>query len=114
MSFLEALLNAFGNIFQEYSLMSANWKQLSTKLNVLWVIVTMLLSMSFVGNLKSTLMRKDFESVAKTKEEVVDKDMKILMSKGMEPLLEGFSVESDIDKRILCQIRKTNGFFELG
>ncbi len=115
MSYAKVLEITFGSIFQEFSDTTFIDRRLtSTKLNLIWVIVTMLLSMSFVGNLKAILMRKEFEDVPTTKAEVIDRDMRLLMTRGMEQVLELYALESDMDKRILCQTRKTNGFYDAG
>ncbi len=74
----------------------------------------MVLSMSFVGNFKSILMKKDFEPTTSTKEEIVEKDMRILLPTDLEVVMEMYSMENKIDKRILQQTRKTNGFFNVG
>ncbi len=104
----------FGNMFQEYDMTFDKRKEASGKLHLLWVFITMILSMSFVGNLKSILMKKDFEPMASTKAEIVDMDMKILVRYGMEPILEMYASVNDIDNRLLCQARKSNGFYKAG
>ncbi len=74
----------------------------------------MILSMSFVGNLKSILMKKEFEPMAKTKTEIVEMNMRILMRYGMEPTVELYANNNHIDKMLLCQAKKTNGFYNPG
>ncbi len=106
---------AYGNIFQEYNQKKPTQQgKIYITVSFMWVVATMVLSMSFVGNLKSILMKKDFETTTATREEIVDKDMRILMPKEMEAIMEAYSNHNNIDERILCQTRKTKGFYNVG
>ncbi len=98
----------FGNMFQEYNkkyMKSAGKK--STKLHIVWIVATTFLSMAFVGNLKSALVQKKYESRTLTVTEMLDKDMLLFMPDTMEMFLENDYTNSSINKRILYQSRKT-------
>ncbi len=86
---------------------------MSTKITVLWVTATMFLSMGFVGNLKSILVRKDFEPVTATIDEIVDKDMRVFFADTFETLLDSPVHNSVVARRLLCQARKTDGIFKM-
>ncbi len=98
----------FGNMFQEYNkkLIMGTGKT-STKLHIMWVVATTFLSMAFVGNLKSALVRSKYESRTLTVSEMIDKDMALFMAITMDMYLENDYTNSIINKRILCQSKKT-------
>ncbi len=106
---IQVLGICFGNMFQEYN----NRKQMMTKgkksikLHFMWIIATTFLSMAFVGNLKSALVQKNYESRTFTVSEMIDKDMNIFVPDTFIMFLENDSSDSSINKRILCQIKKT-------
>ncbi len=79
----------------------------STKLHIMWIIATTFLSMAFVGNLKSALVQKNYDSRTFTVYEMIDKGMHIFVPDTFVMFLENDSSESSINKRILCQIKKT-------
>ncbi len=87
---------------------------MSTYFRFLWIAATTFITMAFVGNLKSTLVRQEFKPKTQTLSEMVDKDMPIHISnlKNMYMLkMEKINTNSSINKRILCQAHKTNGVF---
>ncbi len=104
----------FGNIFQEYHQNTLkNRRRTSTKLQFVWVVATSFICMGFVGNLKSILVRKQYEPKTSSFEEIVEKDMRVFIAKDLESVLELNSFNSPIDKRLLCQARKTEGIYTL-
>ncbi len=107
---MDVLRICFGNIFQEYNKMGLTTRsRRAKKLHFVWILGTTFLTMAFVGNLKSTLVRKSYHPRTQSAAEVVDKDMLLTMPNSMEMFLEMDQSESTINKRFLCQARKTNG-----
>ncbi len=76
-------------------------------LRFLWVVMTMLLVMSYMGNLKSSLVSKSYEKPTKTIEEVIQKDMthhtfEIFYNYMQSPIGQMTS----LSRRLLCQTEK--------
>ncbi len=110
----ETFLIMFGNIFQEYNhfKVPALISKRYAALQFIWVLATTLMTMAFVGNLKSTLVKKSYESKTRTLIEMIDKDMTVNI-----PLMTAQYLEVDpieLNKRILCQAKKTNGVYNIG
>ncbi len=86
----------------------------STYLQFLWVLSTMFITMAFVGNLKSTLVRKSYEARTMTLNEMIDKEMPVHIPNTKAGYLEMDQSNSILNKRILCQAKRTNGVFVVG
>ncbi len=113
-AFIQLLQISFGNIFQEYNKKQVKTSNVPAKnLHFVWVLATTFLSMAFVGNLKSALVRNGFEPRTQSLSEMVDKDTLIIMPEALENYLEMDDSDSLINKRILCQARKTNGVLKI-
>ncbi len=118
MTKMDVLTLTYGIIFQEYNYKEhyANKKNISTQFRFLWITVTTFITMAFIGNLKSTLVRQEFMPRTQTLNEMVDKDMPIhvpnVKSMYMENL-EKNHLNSSINKRILCQAYKTDGIYQV-
>lgn len=112
-SLTEISLGAFGIMFQEYEV--GKYKRASVRfsqLRVLWIVLTMFLTMAFVGNLKSSLVRKELEQRTMTFDEMVDKDMyihtnSILMQWYDHPL----GKLTPLHARLKCQALKKKSVF---
>ncbi len=88
-SIFNVLEMCYGIIFQEYHQSRMNNKgRLITLVTFMWVAATTFLSMAFTGNLKSSLVRKNYEERTMTLNEIVDKDLTIHMSNTMENYLD--------------------------
>ncbi len=71
--------------------------------------------MTFVGNLKSSLVRKNFEKRTMTWEEMIDKDMIIHTSTTSLDFYKSPLAQLDpMNKRFLCQAEKKNSFYVTG
>ncbi len=106
----------YGIVFQEFGDKDhyANKNNISTQFRFLWIVVTTFVTMAFVGNLKSTLVRQEFKPTTQTLNEMVDKDMPIHVPNVKAMYMENLEKDnsnSSINKRILCQAYKTDGVF---
>ncbi len=113
-SLILSLEMAYGIMFQEFEEKKFIKKNASyIVLRILWVTTTMLISMTFMANLKSSLMKKNFEERTMTKEEMVDKDMTIHVSFMVANYLDGPSGHqaNRFDRRKLCQIKKKDSAY---
>ncbi len=107
---------AYGIIFQEYHLDSSLKKSVKfVQIHMSWVILTTLLTMAFMGNLKSSLIYKGYERRTMNISEIVDKDMIV---HGSAPIVDWWRTPmgqlSPINKRLFCQVEKTNSTFQFG
>ncbi len=84
---------------------------LSKALQFLWVLATAFISMAFVGNLKSTLVKKSYEPKTQTLNEMIDKDMPVFITIAKAMYLERDYTNSPLNKRLLCQVKKTKEAF---
>ncbi len=106
---------AFGNIFQEYhGNRHAKIGKISSNLQLIWIIGTMVLTMSFVGNLKAILTKKEFESKTQTIDEIIGKDLRVLLPDFTAAILEMHSFKDNVYERLLHQAVKTGGIYKLG
>ncbi len=100
---------AYGIMFQEYfSLRYLNQPRSYQSLRMIWVVATVFLSMAFLANLKSSLMKTQFNKRTMTLNEIVDKDMRVISSATFTSFLEDSKTNSLINQRLLCQIKKHN------
>ncbi len=103
----------FGNIFQEFGqTRQADSDRASAKLQLLWIFATFFLTMAFVGNLKSILVKKTYEPETSSIREIIDKDMRVFIYEGVVGFLGLLEDKVTID--ILSQARKTNGIYKTG
>ncbi len=104
----------FGVIFQESYLGSENIHNRKTKmlfhvLRLLWVFMTMIVVMSYVGNIKSSLVIKNYEKPTKTIEEIVDKDLTHHAVESTYYYLKSpIGQLSPVNRRLLCHTEKKN------
>ncbi len=113
-SFLLALQIAYGILFQEFHEKTSLKNRASYMgLRLLWVTTSMLITMAFMANLKSSLTKKNFEERTVILEEMIEKDMKIHVSFMVTNYLEGPSghLANKFDRRFLCQIKKKNSTY---
>ncbi len=78
----------------------------------LWIVTCMFVTMAFMGTLKSTFIRQDFQKRTETLNEMVDKDTKIHVPIASFEYLKRVSMFSVISKRIADQVNKTDGVFD--
>ncbi len=106
----------FGIIFQEYFLGRLNEKTSRfIQLRLTWVVLTMFLTMTFVGNLKSSLVRKNFEKRTMTRDEMIDKDMLIHTSTTSLDWYKTPQAQLDpLNIRLLCQAEKKKSIYVTG
>ncbi len=97
----------YGIIFQEFY-EDGRKKRLTYKLvRILWVLTSLFLTMAFLANLKSSLMKKQYEQRTLTLNEMIDKDMRISASPTFTNYLESIAGRAGVlNSRILCQIKK--------
>ncbi len=107
---------SYGIIFQEYSL-SGSKKKTSrfVQLRMAWVILTMFVTMAFVGNLKTSLVKKNFEKRTMTRNEMIDKDMIIHTSTTSLDWYRTPQAQLDpLNIRYLCQAKKKKSIYVTG
>ncbi len=108
----------YGIMFQEFGYKDhyANKSKMSTQFRFLWIAVTSFITMAFVGNLKSTLVRQEFGPRTQTLNEMIDKDMLIHVPNVhimYTESLEKHNSNPNLNKRILCQAYKKDGVFPI-
>ncbi len=105
----------YGNLFQEYhGVKGINNNLLSTTFHFVWILMTAFIVMAFHGNLKSSLVRKNYEDRTMTLNEMIDKDMIVHVSSTLKSFLENSISQSEFNKRMLCQARKKDSVYPLG
>ncbi len=103
----------FGNIFQEYSQSNqTNRRMTSAKLQFLWIVATTFITMAFVGNLKSILVKKTYEPKTSSLREIIASDKRVFVYEGNGLFMESFNQE-DIARDIWNQALKTNGTYPM-
>ncbi len=85
----------------------------SAKLQFLWIVMTTFITMAFVGNLKSIMVKKTYEPKTSSFREIIDKDMRVFIYEGLGHFMESYDTE-DIAKIIWNQALKTNGTYKAG
>ncbi len=112
----DILQMTFGVCFQEYFASKKKHNKPFSILKMTWVAATFFLTMAFSGNLKSSLTRRTYKEPTKTMNEIVDKDMIIHTAKVFHDYLLSPSGQSrpEVMRRVLCQARKKNFFFQNG
>ena len=81
---------------------------------LLWVVCAMLLSMSFAGNLKASLVRREYETPTQTLMEMVDKDMTIHMLRSVHQYINMTRKLSRLHDRVACQAQKRDSIYQTG
>ncbi len=104
----------YGVLFQEYHQCDDSDKsKLSTKFRLLWIISSVFIVMAFLGNLKSSLVRKSYEKRTMTLYEMVDKDMTISITSTFADYLGATITQTDFNSRMLAQAKKKNSIFPI-
>ncbi len=68
--------------------------------------------MMFMGNLKSSLINKNYEKATSTLEQLVDKDMTVHATTSLVGYMKSpVGLESPLLQRLLCQIEKKESTF---
>ncbi len=73
----------------------------------------MFVTMAFVGTLKSSFVRQDYEKRTETLDEMLDNDVKIHAAVEYVEYVKSVSDYSDFNKRLAYQIKKTNGAYTI-
>ncbi len=103
---------AVGILFQEYHLgTKTKIPRAATVIRFSWVVTAMVMTMALIGNLKSSLVKSRHEKRTMTLDEAIDKDMKVHLVSTSEAYLNSGITQSDLNKRILCQVRKTDSVY---
>lgn len=87
--------------------------KLSTTLRLLWILSTTFIVMAFLGNLKSSLVRKTFEDRTMTLYELFYKDMTVYMTRTFADYLGATISQNDISARLLNQAKRKNSIVPL-
>ncbi len=100
----------FGVIFHENHLSK---KITSLKgLAFMWLVFTMFLTMAFVGNLKSSLVRKTYQKRTLTLDQLFEEDKVIYISVAAKDFFDLPTTKlSPIYMRVKCQTEKHNSHF---
>ncbi len=98
----------FGIVFQECyqpgSIRSTNHLKL---LRMLWVVMSMLLTMAFVGNLKTSLVVNNYYDQTETFDQIFEKDLPFHVSRAFYDFVNASAaLNSTLNIRILCQVNK--------
>ncbi len=112
------VLMTFGIIFQECQMGDRKVTYMPRQyvvLRMMWVILSMLLTMTFVGNLKSSLVKKSYEKRTMTLEEVIDKDITVHTSTAAMAYYDQPQAQlNPITKRLKCQAQKKDSIYVTG
>ncbi len=112
------VLMTFGIIFQEFGLGDRRITHKPSQyvaLRMMWVVLSMLLTMTFVGNLKSSLVKKSYEERTMTLEEVIDKDMTLHTSTAVMDYYDQPQAQlNPITIRLKCQTEKKGSIYVTG
>ncbi len=104
----------YGVLFQEYhQCKNADQNKLSTRFRLMWIISSMFIVMAFLGNLKSSLVRKTFEERTMTLNEMIDKDMTVHITSTFADYLGATITQHDLNARLLKQARKKGSIFPI-
>ncbi len=98
----------FGIVFQECyqpnSIRNTNHLKL---LRMLWVFMSMLLTMAFVGNLKTSLVVNNYYDETKNFDQIFEKDLPFHVSRAFYDFVNASAtLNSTLNTRILCQVNK--------
>ncbi len=100
----------FGILFQEYY-EGKGMKNINTLLNVnrlMWVVTSMILTMAFNGNLKTTLVVKTSYEQTKSMADIFEKDLTFHVSPSSCGYLETTAPLSPVNKALLRQAKNSD------
>ncbi len=108
---LKILEMSYGIVFCEYHSHQHRYKSSSKTLlfhniRLVWIIASMFLSMAFVGNLKSSLIRRTYTEKTQTLDEMIDKDMFVMINKVLSGFLKNSASTNAFNQRLICQVGK--------
>ncbi len=103
-------------MFQEYHPTGLdNRKFIFAKVRFMWIVLTMFISMAFVGNLKSSLVKKNFEKRLMTMTEMVEKDLVLHTSTATLDFYDDPNIASrPLYQRLKCQTYKHKSLYISG
>ncbi len=103
----------YGIVFQEFSLGERKGKiNIFVLLRMTWVFATMLLTMAFLSNLKSSLVKKNFEKRTETFDEIMEKDMLIHTPQITMNFYKSLGDNIDvISKKVMLQAEKKKSIY---
>ena len=116
--FVDVFMMCLGVAFQEFGERRTGFAIISkidkagSLLRASWLVVCTLLTWSYLGNLKASLVRKDYEKATQTLDEVVDRDLRLFMSVTFLNYLNATSQLSQLNSRLACQTMKANELYE--
>ncbi len=85
---------------------SSNKSWVFDNTRLLWVVVSMFLSMAFVGNLKSSLIRHTYTEKTQTLNEMIDKDMHVIMSRVFMDYVKNSASGNAFNQRLINHVEK--------
>ncbi len=91
----------------------ADKNKLSARFRLLWIISSMFIVMAFHGNLKSSLVRKNYEERTMTLNEMIDKDMTVHITSTFAEYLGATITQHDFNERLLKQAKKKDSIFPI-
>ncbi len=106
----------YGIVFCEYyhhkkMHKSSNKSWVFDNTRLLWVVASMFLSMAFVGNLKSSLIRHTYKEKTQTLDEMIDKDMFVIMSKVFVDYIKNSASGNAFNQRLINHVEKKSSTF---
>ncbi len=107
----DAFQLTFGILFQEYHLGNkSKLPEARPPFNVLrmvWVVMSMILVMSYVGNLKSSLVSRSYDRPTQTISEIVEKDLTFHAQEALYFFLKTpYGQQTMMNRRLLRQAEK--------
>ena len=111
-------LMCYGIVFQEFGDRRSGFTSTNklgrsgAVLRSSWLVVCTLLTWSYMGNLKASLVGQDHEKPTRTLNEMVDKDLRQLMSLTFLNYLNSTSSLSRLNSRLACQGLKRNELYD--
>ncbi len=111
----ETALMCYGVVFQEYHILR---KMMSSgakirALSTLWVTLATFLAMAYSGNLKASLVRRDYGRRTATLDEMVDRDAEVHLSGALLKYLRHSGGPRSLNARLACQVEKRGTAVEL-
>ncbi len=85
---------------------SSNKSWVFDNTRLLWVVVSMFLSMAFVGNLKSSLIRHTYMEKTQTLDEMIDKDMFVMISSVFVDYIKFSASGNAFNQRLINHVEK--------
>ena len=104
----------YGIIFQEYHQLRSGLPRGQAKvLTAMWVALTTVLAMAYVGNLKASLVRKDFETRTASLGDMIDRDMEVHTAAQLYNFFNYTRHQTYLNERLTCQIEKRKSIHQL-